>query len=199
MPAGSVRALLALMVLGLCWALMLLPEDRNVGIPLYLMYLVFLVLGHFFAAHGHSIAGPNAGQRSPLFLPRGTLRFLMIAGFLGVVGYRYYIYGDWNKLFVLAQPLTNQPELPFIILGGFFIGVVLGRTLLRLLSGPTGPPAWLHDMQSWVALCAGFGLGIEIVVQLIINPSMDEQHRINLPQVQAILAAIVAFYFGARS
>ena len=51
LPAGSIRALLVLMVLGLIWALMLLPEERGVQIPLYLFYLMFLLLGHFFAAH----------------------------------------------------------------------------------------------------------------------------------------------------
>src|SRR5260370_41974989 len=87
LPAGSVRALLTFMILGLIWALMLLPEEKEVKIPLYLYYLMFLILGHFFAAHGHSIASPATGTASPLYLPRGTLRILIIVGFLAVMGY----------------------------------------------------------------------------------------------------------------
>src|SRR5260370_19493783 len=86
LPAGSVRALLTLMILVLIWALMLFPEEKEVRIPLYLYYLMFLILGHFFAAHGHSIAGPSTGPVSPLKLPRGTLRTFIILGFLAVLG-----------------------------------------------------------------------------------------------------------------
>src|SRR5262245_66574110 len=74
LPAGSVRALLALMVMGMIWTLMLLPEEQHVKIPLYLFYLMFLILGHYFAAHGHTIRGPKTGPASPLHLPRGTIR-----------------------------------------------------------------------------------------------------------------------------
>ena len=98
LPAGSVRALLTFMILGLIWALLLLPEEKEVKIPLYLYYLMFLILGHFFAAHGHSIAGPATGTTSPLYLPRGTLRTLVIVGFLGVLGYRYYLHRNIEDL-----------------------------------------------------------------------------------------------------
>src|SRR6266851_4385353 len=108
LPAGSVRALLTFMVLGLIWALMLLPEEKQIQIPLYLYYLMFLILGSFFAAHGQSIAGPA----SPLYLPRGTLRTLIIAGFLAVLGYRYYVHQDIEDLLNVREPLLQQPFLP---------------------------------------------------------------------------------------
>src|ERR1700736_4109165 len=81
LPAGSVRAILTFIILALIWTLMLLPKDKVKDIPLYLFYLMFLSLGSFFAAHGRSIAGPLTGTRSPLYLPRGSLRFLIILGF----------------------------------------------------------------------------------------------------------------------
>src|SRR2546427_12038141 len=96
MPPGSVRAILTFIVMGLVWALMLQPPDKGIGIPLYLYYLMFLVLGSFFAAHGRSIAAPDAASASPLYLPRGTLRTLLILGFLAVLGWKYYAYGDWQ-------------------------------------------------------------------------------------------------------
>src|SRR6516225_4523660 len=131
LPAGSVRALLTLMILGLIWALLLLPEEKGIRVPVYLYYLMFLILGNFFAAHGHSIAGPATGTASPLHLPGGTLRTLIIVGFLAVFGYRYYVYRDFERLFKLGEPLFEQPYLPLVILGGFFTGVFLNRVIIR--------------------------------------------------------------------
>jgi hypothetical protein len=201
LPAGSVRAVLTLIILGLVWGLMLLPEDRVKGVPLYLFYLMFLVLGHFFAAHGHSIRGPRTGPASPLHLPRGSLRTLAILGFLGVLGWRFYQHpDDWDAVFRLQQPIVDQPYLPLVLVGAFFLGVFLSRSLGRLVSGPEGEPPWLQDLRAWLALLATFGLAVEVIIQLIINPSLPpDRQPISLPIWQTGLAAVVAFYFGARS
>jgi hypothetical protein len=199
LPAGSIRGILALMVFGLVWALMLLPEDRSVQIPVYLYYLMFLVLGHFFAAHGHSISGPRTGHSHPLYLPRGTLPILIIGGFVGVLAYRYYVYQDVNKLFVLSEPMLSQAYLPLALLGSFFLGIIVGRLLGHILSGPQGPPPWFHDVQSWVALISGLALAADIIVQFIINPTLVDENKIQWQNFQAALASVIAFYFGARS
>ena len=97
LPAGSVRAVLALSVLGLLWLLALRPlpgQGEALGkiqLPsafMNLQILMVLILAHFFAAHGHSIRR-DASQRSPLGLPRGTIRFLLLAGYLGLAVYLY--------------------------------------------------------------------------------------------------------------
>jgi hypothetical protein len=199
LPAGSVRALLTIIVLGLIWTLMVLPEDRVKGIPLYLFYLMFLVLGHFFAAHGHSIAGPSTGPASPLHLPRGSLRTLVILGFLGVLGWRYYQHPDWQEIFRLQQPIVDQPYLPLVLVGAFFLGVFLSRGIGQLFRGPEGESPWLQDLRAWLALLATVGLAIEVIIQLVINPSLPPERQLSLPTWQMILAAIVSFYFGARS
>src|SRR5262245_59259456 len=97
LPAGSVRALLAFMVLGLMWAVLLAPAVEPVGVPLYLYYLLFLILGHYFAAHGHSIAGPTTGTKSPLYLPRGSVRGLILFGFAGMVAWHFATGGDFHN------------------------------------------------------------------------------------------------------
>src|ERR1700723_2479790 len=84
LPAGSVRALLAFGVLGLSWLLVWRYGQNNEKLPLafiYLQYLGVLILAHFFAAHGGTI-GPHTGTRSPLALPRYTVRLLLVAGYL---------------------------------------------------------------------------------------------------------------------
>lgn len=198
MPAGSVRALLTFAILGLLWTLLLLPKDKAVEIPLYLYYLSFLALGHFFAAHGHSIPS-TPGTHSPLYLPRGTLRILIVLGFLGVFGWRYYRDQDFAAIFDLKQPAIEQPYLPLVMLGGFLLGVIISRIARRLFLGPAGMPYWYQDLLAWLALLGTAFLAFEVVLQLVINPSLDPDKRISLPQWQMVLSAVVSFYFGARS
>jgi hypothetical protein len=194
LPAGSVRALLTLIVLGMIWALMFLEKD----IPLYLLYLMFLILGSFFAAHGRSIAGPGTGHASPLHLPRGSLRTLIILGFAAVLGWRYYLNPDWHVLLDIKQTAAKQLYLPFVLLGAFFLGILITR-IVHVLSGGTGVPPWFQDIQSWLALLAALGLAGEVLVQFVIYPGLREDQQINMETFQTIVGAIVAFYFGARS
>src|SRR5256885_5371954 len=69
LPAGSIRALLAFAVLGMMCTIVLTTKEGP--LPLffvYLTYLVILILAHYFAAHGNSIAR-TPGERQPLALP----------------------------------------------------------------------------------------------------------------------------------
>jgi hypothetical protein len=156
---------------------------------------MFLALGHFFAAHGHSIAGPTTGPSSPLHLPRGTLRTLIILGFLGVFGYRYYVYRTFDDLFKLQEPLLQQPYLPLVILGGFFLGILFNRAVLSLV----GITPWYQDILAWISLLATLGLGAEVAIQLIINPSLEPGQQLHPYEWHMVLAAITSFYFGVRS
>ncbi|HEV3080801.1 MAG TPA: hypothetical protein VGY66_13515 [Gemmataceae bacterium] len=195
LPAGSVRAILTFIVLGLVWTVMLLPNSGE--IPLYLYYLMFLCLGSFFAAHGHSISGPH----SPLYLPRGTLRILIILGFLGVVGWKYYVTRDWNEVVHIKTPAVGNTALPLVLLGGFFAGVFFWRIFGRMLSGPYGPPPWFQDILAWLALLATIGMGAEVIYHGFIKPGLSEeiQNQLTGSTFQMILAGITGFYFGARS
>src|SRR5262249_47313376 len=170
--AGSVRALLAFLVLGTIWTLMLLPEEKGVRIPVYLFYLMFLILGHFFAAHGHSIAGPDTGKASPLYLPRGTLRILIVLGFIAVLAWRYYQRIDWDDLLRLQEPLLAQPYLPLVLVGAFLLGVLVARVVRGLFAGSGGIAPWFQDLQAWVALLATLFFGVEVLVQLVIYPTL---------------------------
>src|SRR5258708_5449550 len=89
LPAGSVRALLTFMVLGTVWTLLLMPAEKNVKVPLYLTYLMFLVLGSYFGARGAAPKIKGLQETPPLYLPRGSIRLVIILGFLGVCAYGY--------------------------------------------------------------------------------------------------------------
>jgi hypothetical protein len=194
LPAGSVRGLLALGVLALSW-LLVWRYGSGGQIPLvfiYLQYLGVLILAHFFTAHGKTI-GSQVSTRSPLGLPRGSLRFLLVAGYVGLAVFMYL----HNQLEFTEPAKGQQAVLILLLLSGYFLGHIItgGR---RMLSGGT-LPFWFQDIEAWVALMALMALGILTVVHIFINPTLDTQQRMDMPPLEAFLAATVGFYFGARS
>src|SRR5207244_3845248 len=88
LPAGSVRAIHVFAIVGLICAIILLPAAPT--IPPYLIYLLFLMVGHYFAAHGVSIAPRDDASPSPLFLPGGTVRMFILVALIGCIGWRLY-------------------------------------------------------------------------------------------------------------
>jgi hypothetical protein len=198
LPAGSVRALLALGVLGLLWLLALRPvlgkDLAGVQLPLefiYLQMLMVLILAHFFTAHGGSI-GTEPGGRSPLGLPRRSVRFVLLAGYLGLAAYL------WRNNLDFEIP-TRGPFLLLLtlLISAFFLGHVVTGFVLWMSRGVL-PPAF-QDIQAWIALLAILALAIVFVVHVFINPGVEPGKRIESPVLEATLAALVGFYFGARS
>ena len=195
LPAGSVRALHVLIIVGLTCALIAWPGAQAVVIPPYLIYLIFLMMGHYFASHGVSIANRDTGQPSPLYLPGGTVRLLVILALGGAVGWKLYSNPDalQRQFEVSVQALAEQPLVPVMILGGFFLGVIL-----RGIVGRSNPPQWLQDFEAWLSIIALIGLGVAAMIHLVIVPSL-EVPWLPLPMWEGILGAVIAFYFGERS
>lgn len=195
LPAGSIRAAHVLVIVGITCALILNPRDIAIDIPAYLIYLLFLILGHFYAAHGTSIASRDSGQPSPLYLPGGTIRFLVIAALGATIGWKLSQNPDalQQQFERSLEGLKEQPYLPVVIVAAFFVGVVL-----RGIVGRTNPPQWLQDFEAWISLLALVGLGIAGVLHLIVTASL-EIPLLSLPKWEGILGAVIAFYFGERS
>jgi hypothetical protein len=201
LPAGSIRAILALFVVGLICALTLIPSpdpEHPRPLPAYLLYLLFMVLGHYFAAHGNTIHGRGQGGPSPLHLPPGVVRFIIVAGLMATFTWARLNNPEVLKKQLQASVATMQdyPFLPLVILGGFLVGVVV-----RTIVGRKNPPYWWQDIEAWFALIAILLFCIALIIHLIIDPSLVANGRepLNLPNWEGFLAGIVAFYFGARS
>jgi hypothetical protein len=194
LPAGSIRAILALGILGLMW-LLVLRYDDNHRLPLefiYLEYLMLLMLASYFTAHGKTI-GSQVSTKQPLGLPSGAIRFLLVAGYLGLAAYMWY-----KNQYEFAEAPTRPPALLILLLlTSFFGGYVLTR-VVQWVKGPVLPYAY-QDIQAWVALIALIGMSILVMWYLFISPSLDASRQIDLGPLEAILAAAVGFYFGARS
>jgi len=205
LPAGSVRALLILMVVGTIWALLLMPKEKNVHVPLYLYYLAFLTVGSYFAGRSHAPPAHMSNEPHPLYLPRGSIRLIVIAGFIGVVGFAIYKNHDFlsDDLFDPRELLDPKEKptitLPLILIGAFFLGIIVNGLSRWVLAGPEGLPTWYQDVLAWISVLAVLGLGTEVILQLVVLPSMEEANRFNLPPLQMILSGIIAFYFGVRT
>jgi hypothetical protein len=200
LPPGSVRAFLALALLALLWVIALRPLPGQEG-PLVsvklptvfidLQVLMVLVLAHFFAAHGNSIRPGGTGP-SPLGLPRGSVRFLLLAGYLGLAAFLYHSHPEFQY--------PSQSAFVFlllVLLSGFFLGHLL-TAAVRAVSGGV-LPYWFQDIEAWVAILALLALGVILVWTVFINPSLSLPLQTDLPSVEAFLAGAVGFYFGARS
>ena len=192
LPAGSVRAIHVLGIVGLVCAIILIPGNKT--IPPYLIYLLFMMLGHYFAAHGVTIATRDEAAPSPLFLPGGTVRVLIMLALAGCIGWKVYdnstaLYEQFDKS---LKDLAEQPFLPLAILGGFFLGVIV-----RSVVGRDNPSAAWQDVEAWFSLIALIGLAIAAMIHLVIQPSTEA--TLMIPTWDACLGGVVAFYFGERS
>jgi hypothetical protein len=152
-----------------------------------------LILGHYFAAHGVTIATRDEEAPSPWYLPGGTVRVLIVVTLFGSIGWR--VYNDPDGLLTLFKHsltvLADQPYVPLAILAGFFLGV-----MARAIAGANPPAAW-QDFKAWVSLIALIGLSIAALIHLVIEPNQTEE--LLIPTWDACLGGVVAFYFGERS
>jgi len=194
LPAGSVRAILAFGVLGLLWLLVLYYTNQAKQLPLifiYLQVLMVLILGHYFTAHGHSI-GKHISTHSPLGLPNGTVRVLLVVAYAGLAYFMFNHHASFEY----------PPKGDFVLLLGLLLGgYVLGNLLTHMVRGVNDDelPAWYQDIQAWLAILAVIGMGVLMVYRLLIDPQLPEDLKVGLVSIDATLAAIVGFYFGSRS
>jgi hypothetical protein len=190
LPPGSVRAVLALMIAGLFWLLLVLPDSYEERVPLFLYVLLGLIMV-FFGAHGHTI-GHHIMGHSPLYLPRGLLRAFLILGTAALLGWLYYSYPERTTL--RLTPAENQLAfwhwLLLAAFGGFGFGYLVGK-------GPWRRSAAFQDLIAWVSLLAMIGLVIETIWMVFVKPSMEKSP--DLLSFETVLTAVVAFYYGARS
>jgi hypothetical protein len=188
LPPGSIRGLLALQITVIFWMLLLTPT--SVQIPLNLYFLLSLVM-MFFVAHGKSIARRDEPTSSPLWLPGGTLRFLILAGTAAVLAYVYFKHPErLARLTPHPDQLANWRYYLAALGLGFILGY--GTRILPFRH------AWaFQSFQAWIAILAMAVMFIEMVFQVIVNWSLTEQ--LDPVAWQTIVTGTAAFYYGSRS
>lgn len=189
LPAGSIRALLGLLIFGATWALMVRRPD--VEVPDYLRDLLFIILGHYFASRNRPAMADEAGP-PPLFLPRGTIRVILIAGFVGVAA---WLYRD-GKLFAVGK---HPGVVTLLLIGGFLLGVV-SRAVAGWLGGSGRRlPRIVEDVRAASALIAAAVLVGLIWDRYFPYLPRDAHPTLGSYGLEHGLAAFVGFYFGSRS
>jgi hypothetical protein len=192
-PAGSVRALMALIVFGCLWAFLVLRPDQEV--PEYLRDLLFIILGHYFAVRGRQEPAQEAGP-PPLYLPRGSVRLILVGGFIitGVLLYRQ------GRLLEIGR---NPAVVTLFLVFGFMLGVTVQQIWSRLAGTGRPLPRLLEDTRALISLAAAIFLVVLVWDQFapdLIHLGLSRIDlglgKIGLPHVAA---AVVGFYFGSRS
>ena len=191
LPPGSVRGMLSLLIAIEFWLLLMLPDSSKVPIPVNL-YLLLSMVAIFFVSHGKTIHAASDPSPSPLYLPGGTLRFLILAGTVAIVGYQYV--NHYERLIERLRPAESQfafwPTLIGAYVGGFLVGYIFRVMPFR--------NNWMfQSFLAWLSIIAMILLFVEIFVQAFINPSLKE--KFDLHAWEAIVTAVVACYFGTRS
>ena len=196
LPAGSIRALLAILVFGTVWALLLIRPSE--AIPNYLGDLLFIIMGHYFAARRRVIEADDPGP-PPLFLPRGSVRLLLLAGSIAVAVLLF----RRGQLTSLDQ---NPAVVALLLIGGFLLGVAMNSVMTWWRERGHRPPRLVEDLRALVSLTAGGFLAFLVLnrVLLVLPPaSIDTQFSlwVHLGHLrpEQLLAAVVGFYFGSRS
>jgi hypothetical protein len=148
LPEGSVRALLAILICATIWGLLLLRPDRE--LPDFLRDLLFIIMGHYFAARRRASEVEEPGP-PPLFLPRGSVRLVLVAGFIAVA----------VVLFRRGQ-LTAIDQYPgavtLILVAGFLLGVVMSAVSRWWRERGHRTPRLVEDLRALVSLAAAFVL-----------------------------------------
>jgi hypothetical protein len=193
-PAGSVRALMALIVFGTIWAFLVLRPELDV--PEYLRDLLFIILGHYFAVRSRVTASEQEPGPPPLYLPRGSVRLLLIAGFVAVG----FLLHRKQRLFQIEQ---NPAAVVLLLVFGFLLGVVLKQVGVWWAGSGKATPRILEDARALLSLIAAVLLAVVVWDQFLPGSPNWGLHGIKLGFGRLgpadVLAAVVGFYFGSRS
>jgi hypothetical protein len=196
LPAGSVRGLLAIVVFGTALGLLALRPTEEV--PDYLRDLLFIIMGHYFASRHQASQVPEPGP-SPLFLPNGSVRILLIAGCLGV-GALLYSRGQ------LTSPGQHPGVVTLWLVGGFMLGVSLNALWGSILGRDRRSPRIVEDARALISMAAALALVALVWNRLYVVVSPEQIDQAVAPvfhfgkfRLEHALAAVVGFYFGSRS
>lgn len=181
LPHGSVRALLALMITAGIWGWLVLRPEASV--PSHLRDLMFIILGHYFAARSQT---EPPGKPAPLHLPRGSVRVVLMLGFLAVGVWLY----RQDRLLVSGG--LSQSAVTLILVSGFLLGVLMQHVTPKRL------PRVVEDTRALVSLAAGGAL-LLLVFGVVATPKSGLDDFLLKYSIEEVLAGLVGFYFGSRS
>jgi hypothetical protein len=187
LPVGSVRALLTLIVLAV--VISNLARDREIDV-LWIQTLL-IALAHYFTSRRFIALPPEVierleqdgvieRERHPLFLPRNSIRTLIVAAFLGLA---VYLYRE-HRLFV-----PQAASLLGIVFAYLFGSIVRGISHWWNRRRTTAPSGTWGDIKALVVLIV---LAVAAVPEFLPDP-------LHLPrEFHQVALGLMLFYYGSR-
>lgn len=191
LPTGSVRALLTLT----CVAVVVVTTARAQPLDLFWVEALLISMAHYFTSR-RFVSLPPATLRKlehdgvleresqPLFLPKGSIRALIIAAFVGLAVYLYQKNPD---------ELWSTPVMTLLALvSAYFLGAVVRAIANFLARWRTGPPSrWWADTKALVVLGA---MAVAAIPDLVGAGGFFQEHDI----IRHVALGLMLFYFGSR-
>jgi len=187
LPVGSVRALLTLFII----AVVTMSVAKGRDLDILWIETLLISLAHYFTSRRFIDLPPDVLKKiqeedlieddhQPLFLPRHTIRFLIIAAFvsLGV-----YLYQEKR----LLEPRS-------VSLLGIVAAYVLG-CIVRGLAAWVGRRSENPPSRLWGDLKALVVLGAVILVGI---PELLDAEASLPPEAHKVALGLLLFYFGSR-
>ena len=186
LPVGSVRALLTLFIVGVVTRSVALARDLDV---LWVETLL-IALAHYFTTRRFIDLPPRVvkkiqadglieDEHHPLFLPRHSIRFLLIAAFVGLGVYLYQENRLWEPRAVSLLGVVVAYVIGCLVRG---FGAWLGRRREKPVSTLWG------DLKALIVLGAVVTAGLPELLGTDPWP----------PEYQKAALALLLFYFGSR-
>jgi hypothetical protein len=188
LPPGSVRALLALLIV----STVIVETVRGRTLHVALAESLMIVLASYFATRRVVDLPPDVlekleqdgqlpSERHPLYLPRFSIRVIILLSFIGLAGYLH----QRGELF------TEKALATLGLVLAYFLGVLfrfVGKLFSRW-SVPTGLVDWFGDLRAIVVLGATAAL----------TASYWIERKDVLPDwAESTTLSLLLFYFGAR-
>jgi len=196
LPSGSVRALLAILIFATTWGLLVIRPSQEV--PDYLRDLLFIIMGHYFATRHRADRGDDDGP-PPLFLPRGSVRLLLVVGCVAVA----VVLFPRGQLTAVDK---NPGVVTLLLVGGFLLGVVFNGVFTWWKSRGHEPARFFEDLKALISMAAAALLVVLVWNRLFVYFPPDQIDTLFARWVhlghygpEHVLAAVVGFYFGSRS
>ena len=187
LPTGSVRALLTLIVVAVVVTKMVFHHFPN---SIWIETLL-IALAHYFTSRRFVSLSPEVmrrleddgaidRERHPLYLPKNTIRFLIIAAFVGLA---IHLYREGR---LLDEKTIALLSMVFAYLLGAIVGGITNWFSRRRSQPASG--TW-GDIKALIVLAA---ILLVAIVELLDAGAMLDS------RVERIALGLTLFYFGSR-
>ncbi len=191
MPTGSVRALLTLILVSVVVTRMARGDDLSQNEDLLWVETLLIALSHYFTTRRFIELPPDVlrrledegvveRERQPLFLPRNSIRLIIVGAFGWLA---YYLYVN-HRLY------EHHAASLMAMLGAFLLGTLVRRISRWMQSRRATQPA-----GTWGDLKALVVLGAMLAVAF---PEYLGSTNVISPMFQRVALGMMLFYFGSR-